>query len=133
MSRGKSQIKGWVLAGAASALLLVFLLSYFLFARSGDPFRRLEKLDVLSYTDSTKSFQGGSYLVEGTIEESLYAKTGQGRLVSVAISSSKGIILVPILIPEVLGGFNLQKGQNLRFKVKGITRGLLQAEKIEKT
>jgi hypothetical protein len=52
--------------------------------------------------------------------------------VSLAVSSSRGVILIPVLVPQNLGSFNLQKGQGLKMKTKGIDRGLLQAEKIEK-
>jgi hypothetical protein len=71
-------------------------------------------------------------LVEGTLEELLDSSSASGRLVSLAVSSSRGVILIPVLVPQNLGSFNLQKGQGLKMKTKGIDRGLLQAEKIEK-
>jgi hypothetical protein len=52
--------------------------------------------------------------------------------VSLAVSSSRGVILIPVFVPQNLAAFNLQKGQILKIKVKGLSRGLLQAEKIEK-
>lgn len=121
---------------AVLGLLLFFvgigMAVYFLVIQSSDAFRNLEKLDAISYAESTKSFQGGVYLVEGTMEEVLDSSSASGRLVSLAVSSSRGVILIPVLVPQNLGSFNLQKGQVLRIKTKGIDRGLLQAEKIEK-
>lgn len=66
------------------------------------------------------------------MEELLDASSAQGSLVSFAVSSSRGVILIPVLIPQNLGSFNLQKGQALKIKVKGVEKGLLKAEKIEK-
>ena len=121
---------------AVLGLLLFFvgigMAVYFLVIQSSDAFRNLEKLDAISYAESAKSFQGGAYLVEGTLEELLDSSSAGGRLVSLAVSSSRGVILIPVLVPQNLGSFNLQKGQGLKMKTKGIDRGLLQAEKIEK-
>jgi len=60
------------------------------------------------------------------------SSSASGRLVFLADSSSMGVILIPVLVPQNLGSFNLQKGQVLKMKTKGIDHGLLQAEKIEK-
>jgi hypothetical protein len=121
---------------AIAAILLFFLgvalAGYFLLFRSNDDFRNLEKLDAVLYAESAKSFEGGVYFVEGTMEELLDASSASGRLVSLAVSSVRGVILIPVLVPQNLGGFNLQKGQVLKIKVKGLSRGLLQSEKIEK-
>ena len=121
---------------AVLGVLLFFvgigLAAYFLVTQSSDAFRNVEKLDAISYAESAKSFQGGVYLVEGTLEELLDSSSASGRLVSLAVSSSRGVILIPVLVPQNLGSFNLQKGQGLKMKTKGIDRGLLQAEKIEK-
>jgi len=121
---------------AVLGVLLFFvgigLAAYFLVTQSSDAFRNVEKLDAISYAESAKSFQGGFYLVEGTLEELLDSSSASGRLVSLAVSSSRGVILIPVLVPQNLGSFTLQKGQGLKMKTKGIDRGLLQAEKIEK-
>jgi len=121
---------------AVLGVLLFFvgigLAVYFLVTQSSDTFWNLEKLDAVSYAESAKSFQGGVYLIEGTLEELLDSSSASGRLVSLAVSSSRGVILIPVLVPQNLGSFNLQKGQGLKMKTKGIDRGLLQAEKIEK-
>lgn len=130
MRRGASQV-------GSSAVLVFFLFIalavYFFLIRPSDSFRNLEKLDAISYAESAKPFQGGVYLVEGNMEELLDSSSAQGRLVSLAVSSSKGVILIPVLVPKNLESFNLQKGQVLKIMARGIDRGLLKAEKIEKS
>jgi hypothetical protein len=132
MARESGVAGSRIFAATAGVFLLLASLSYFLFVRSGDTFQRLEKLDVVTYANSAKAFQGGVYLVEGTMDEVLLAQTGRGKLVSLAISSPLGVILIPILIPENIAEFNLEKGQMLKIKVIGVGKGLLKAEKIEK-
>lgn len=132
MRRAASQVGLPAIAGVSLFFIGAGLAVYFLVIRSSDTFRNLEKLDAVSYAESAKSFQGGIYFVEGTIEELLDTSSANGRLVSLAVSSSRGVILIPVLVPQNLGSFNLQKGQVLRIKTKGIDRGLLQAEKMEK-
>lgn len=132
MRKRTRQIPVISVAISSSVLLAVAVTGYFLFARGDDPFRNLEKLDVVSYSESAKSFQGGIYLVEGTLREELPAPPGKGKLVALDVSSPQGVVPVPVLIPELLQGFNLQKGQVLKMKVKGVERGLLRAEKLEK-
>jgi len=130
--RAASQVRLPAVLGVLLFFVGIGLAAYFLVTQSSDAFRNLEKLDAVSYAESAKSFQGGAYLVEGTLEELLDSSSASGRLVSLAVSSSRGVILIPVLVPQNLGSFNLQKGQGLKMKTKGIDRGLLQAEKIEK-
>lgn len=132
MRRGSSQVRLTTVGAFLASLFLASLALYFYWTRAGDAFGKLEKLDAASYTESAKSFQGGLYFLEGTMEELLDASSAQGSLVSFAVSSSRGVILIPVLIPQNLGSFNLQKGQALKIKVKGVEKGLLKAEKIEK-
>lgn len=132
MRRANTQISKKTLFVGVGVLLFLASLGYYLLGKHNDTFQRLEKLDVTSYSQSAKTFQGGVYFVEGTMDEVLLAKTGQGKLISLAISSPKGVVLIPLLIPDNTTIFNLEKGQNLKIKVKGIERGLLKAEKIEK-
>jgi len=133
MRSGATFINPYMLMLCISIFICMSIGGYFVFVREADAFRQLEKLDVIAYSDSAKTFQGGVYLVQGTMEELLQAKTGLGKLVSLSISTSKGVILIPVLIPESLGGFNLQKGQSLKIKVKSIDHGLLVATKIDKS
>jgi len=130
--RAASQVRLPAVLGVLLFFVGIGLAAYFLVTQSSDAFRNLEKLDAVSYAESAKSFQGGAYLVEGTLEELLDSSSASGRLVSLAVSSSRGVILIPVLVPQNLGSFNLQKGQGLKIKVKGIAQGLLQAETIIK-
>ena len=132
MRRAASKVGLPAIMGISLFFFGIGLAVYFLVIRSSDAFRNLEKLDAVSYAESAKSFQGGVYLIEGTIEELLDSSSVNGRLVSLAVSSSRGVILIPVLVPQNLGSFNLQKGQVLKIKTKGIDRGLLKAEKMEK-
>ena len=133
MRRAASQVGLPAVLGVLLFFVGIGLAVYFLVTQSSDTFWNLEKLDAVSYAESAKSFQGGVYLIEGTLEELLDSSSASGRLVSLAVSSSRGVILIPVLVPQKMGSFNLQKGQLLKIKTKGINRGLLQAEKIEKT
>lgn len=133
MRRVSGRLRPLTIVGIVGIFLVLALATFFLWIRPGNAFGKLEKLDAASYAESSKSFQGGVYFVEGTLEEMLDASSIQGRLVSLAVSSSQGVILIPVLIPPQLGSFNLQKGQLLKMKVKGVNRGLLSAEKIEKS
>lgn len=107
--------------------------TYFFFVRTSDAFQNLERLDVSTYVESAKAFQGGTFYVEGTMDELLRADSTKGRLVSLAVATPRGVVLIPVMVPHGLGSFNLQKGQILKLKVKGIGSGLLQAEMIAKT
>ena len=133
MRRAANQIKPIILAGSVAGFLVLASITYFLFARAGDPYRDLEKLDVISYVSSAKTFQGGTYQVEGNVEEVISITTGKGKMVSMAISSPQGAVLIPVLIPDNLRKFNLEKGQKIRIKAKGIHQGLLLVEAIDKS
>lgn len=133
MRRGSKKVRLSFLLGLLAMFSAISLGVYFLFVRSSDFFRNLEKLDVISYSESAKSFQGGVYFFEGTVEEVLNASSPNGTLVSFAVSSGRGVILIPVLVPKNLTNFNLQKGQVLRIKVKSIEQGLLCAQIILKS
>jgi len=117
---------------ALLAFLGVGIASLFFF-HGRDSFRGVEKLDVVSYSENAKSFQGGNYWVEGEVGEALFTQAGMGNLISLGVSSSRGVVFIPVLVPETLQSFNLQKGQSLKIKVKGMAQGLLRAEKMVKS
>ena len=117
--------------GSASLLAVAFAAFYF-FTRHADDYRNLEKHDINSYADSAITFQGGTYKIEGNLEEVIGISTGKGKLVSLAVTSAQGVILIPVFIPEKWKSFNLEKGQRLQIRVKGVHRGLLEAEEIQK-
>jgi len=97
-----------------------------------DPFRGLEKADLRAYAESAKSFRGGTYVVEGVIDDQIAYQAGKGRLVGVRAESVQGPVFFPLLFPDALGSFNLQKGQGLMVRVRGDGRGLLVVEKVRK-
>ena len=127
---GKVGLGIWILS--SFGVVGIGVASYFFLVGSNDPFRGLEKLDALAYTESPKSFQGGTYLLEGELDEVLRTQTGSGNLLSIGASSSQGVILIPVFFPESLQAFNLQKKQLLKMKVKGGEKGMLRVEKISK-
>ncbi|NBX70002.1 MAG: hypothetical protein EBR01_13710 [Proteobacteria bacterium] len=132
MRRGSTQLTSKAIAGGL-ALFLALGLGLFFLIRPSSSFQNLERLDIESYSETAKPFTGGTYFVEGIMDNILVSSSSKGRLVSVTVSSPKGLILIPILIPQNMGSFNLQKGQALKIKVKAVDNGLLKAEKIEKT
>ena len=97
-----------------------------------DPFRNLERLDLASYAESAKSFQGGTYLLEGAVEEQLGYREGRGKLIGLRCSETRGPVFIPVLVPDSLSSFPLQKGQRLQVKARGDVRGLFVAEVIRK-
>ena len=99
----------------------------------GDPFRGIEKINAESYIESAKSFQGGTYQFEGVVDGDLGFEVNKGRLVSFRVTSSKGPICLPALIPASMNRISPQKGQSYKIKVVGRDYGLLVVEKIEKS
>lgn len=97
-----------------------------------DPFRGLERVDLRAYADSAKSFQGGTYLVEGIVDDQLGSHPGKGRLIGLRAQTSQGAMFIPVLFPASLGSFNLQKGQALIMRAHGDGQGLLLVEKVKK-
>ena len=97
-----------------------------------DPFRNLERPDLPSYVESAKSFQGGTYLLEGSVEEQLGYREGRGKLIGLRCPETRGPVFIPVLVPDSLGSFQLQKGQRLQVKARGDARGLFVAEVIRK-
>ena len=96
-------------------------------------FPRCRKINPESYIESAKSFQGGTYQFEGVVDGDLRFEASKGRLVSFRVSSSKGSICLPALIPASMNRINPQKGQSYKIKVVGRDYGLLVVEKIEKS
>jgi len=133
MRRASGKIESGIWITAMLGFIGISVVTYFFLEGRKDSFRGLEKLDALAYSDSAKSFQGGTYFMEGELDEVLRTEPGLGKLVSIGASSSKGVIPIPVLVPESLQSFNLQRGQLLKIKVRGVEKGLLRAEKITKS
>jgi hypothetical protein len=119
---------GGIIAGVA---VLTLAGAWFLGGFS-DSFRGIDKIDAGSYAESARPFQGGTYQFEGAIDSDLGFDQGKGRLISFRVSSSKGQIFLPALIPNFLKHINPQKGQAYKVKVVGRDDGLLVVEKLEK-
>lgn len=134
MGRGGNRTKNGLSLLISVGLLVLFgMACFFLFARSGESFRNQEKLDVVSYVESAKPFQGGKYWCEGTVMDVFTSSQSKGRLISFSVAGPKNNLLIPILVPATAHGINLQKGQRLRMGLKASERGLLVVEKMEKT
>jgi len=132
MRRAAGKIGPVPIAIGFASLLVLAIGTFYFFIRNVDDYRNLEKLDINSYANSATTFQGGTYKIEGNLEEVIGISTEKGKLVSLAVTSAQGVILIPVFIPEKMKTFNLEKGQRLQIKVKGVHRGLLEAEGIQK-
>jgi len=132
MRRAASKTSGLLLAGVISAFVVLAIGGVWFLGGFGDPFRGIEKIDTESYIESAKSFQGGTYQFEGVVDGDLGFEASKGRLVSFRVSSSKGTICLPALIPASMNRINPQKEQTYRLKVVGQERGLLVVQKMEK-
>jgi hypothetical protein len=133
MRRAASKTSGLFLAGVISAFVVLVIGGAWFLGGFGDPFRGIEKINAESYIESAKSFQGGAYQFEGIVDGDLGFEASKGRLVSFRVSSSKGPICLPALIPASMNRLNPQKGQSYKVKVVGRDYGLLVVEKIEKS
>ena len=133
MRRAASKSSGLLLAGVISAFVVLAISGMWFLGGFGDPFRGVEKINAESYIESAKSFQGGTYQFEGVVDGDLGFEASKGRLVSFRVSSSKGSICLPALIPASMNRINPQKGQSYKIKVVGREYGLLVVEKIEKS
>ena len=133
MRRGSSKTSGLLISGVVSLFAFLAFSGAWLFGGFGDSFRGVEKINAESYIESAKSFQGGTYQFEGVVDGDLGFEASKGRLVSFRVSSSKGPICLPALIPASMNRMNPQKGQSYKLKVVGGDHGLLIVEKIEKS
>ena len=99
---------------------------WFLFAKMADPFRKVAALDVAAYVASGKSLRGNTYRMEGEVMTPL-AWSPTGRLISVGVEGGK---MLPVLLPEALNEFAIEKGQRVRVLVVVEDGGVLRAEKV---
>ena len=133
MRRAASKSSGLLLAGIISAFVALASIGVWFLGGFGDPFRGIENINAESYIESAKSFQGGTYQFEGVVDGDLGFEVNKGRLVSFRVTSSKGPICLPALIPASMNRISPQKGQSYKIKVVGRDYGLLVVEKIEKS
>ena len=98
----------------------------------GGKYRTLERLDPSAYYENANSLKGNTYLIEGTVVNSLGSNPTQGRLFSLAVTSSQRTWVLPIFIPKELMGLNIQKNQRYMAKVKVNDQGVLHVVEISK-
>ena len=132
MRRAASKTNPIILIGVVTGVGVLTLLGAWFLGGFADSFRGIDKIDAGSYAESARPFQGGTYQFEGAIDSDLGFEQGTGRLISFRVSSSKGQIFLPALIPDFLKRMNPQKGQAYKVKVVGRDDGLLVVEKLEK-
>lgn len=101
--------------------------------RGNDPFHGVALLDVRDYMDNGNSLRGNVFQVTGKIQNQLSYNPTEGRLLSVEVESNYGTELVPIVIPLEFDTVNFQRGQTFIFKIGVGERGILTAQKIQKT
>jgi hypothetical protein len=101
--------------------------------RGNDPFNGVSKLDVRDYMDNGNSLRGNVFQVTGKVQNLLSWSSSQGRLYSIEVEGSYGSDLVPILVPEEFNDINFQKGQTFVFKIGVGDRGILTAQKVQKS
>ena len=117
----------WIVAAAALALCAIGG-GFFVFNRSGDPYRTVTPLPIADYLDNSNSLRGNTYKLDATIFQSIEWSATAGRLFSV----EAGADVLPILIPSSLNNINLDRGQRYYFKIHVGDKGVLTAEAVKK-
>jgi hypothetical protein len=136
MSRRKKS-KGIPVWFLIPAFLIALVAVYLALHQGGEgaSLRTVEELNPDLYLENANSLRGNTYKMDVEIESALGNSPKQGRLFSVRlISSSKNgnPVILPVLIPPVLGGMTIQKGQKYLMKVKVVESGLLEVESATK-
>ena len=101
---------------------------FFVFNRSGDPYRAMTPLPVADYLENSNSLRGNTYKLDATISQSIEWSPTAGRLFSVDV----GPDVLPILIPASLNHVNLDRGQRYYFKIQVGDKGVLTAQDVKK-
>ena len=101
---------------------------FFVFSRSGDPYRTMTPLPVSSYLENSNSLRGNTYKLDATISQSIEWSPTGGRLFSVDV----GADVLPVLIPATLNHINLDRGQRYYFKIQVGDKGILTAQDVTK-
>ena len=136
MSRRKKSrsLPSWILP---ILIAMVAFGGYWIFSQGGKQgsLRTVEELDPALYYNNANSLRGNTYRIDAEIDSSLGNSAGKGRLFSVTLkNASKGgaPVILPILVPPVLGSLTIQKGQHYLMKVKVGDNGLLTVEEASK-
>ena len=101
---------------------------FFVFNRSGDPYRAMTPLPVADYLENSNSLRGNTYKLNATILQSIEWSATAGRLFSVDV----GPDVLPILVPASLNHINLDRGQRYYFKIQVGDKGVLTAQDVKK-
>jgi hypothetical protein len=118
-------------------LLIVGVVGYWSLRQGGGEasLRTTEELDPALYYDNANSLRGNTYKIDAEIDSSLGNSPSQGRLFSVVLKQAgKGgaSVVLPVLVPPLLGSLTIQKGQHYLMKVKVVEDGLLKVEEARK-
>ena len=118
-------------------LLIVGAIGYWSLRQGGGEasLRTTEELDPALYYDNANSLRGNTYKIDAEIDSSLGNSPSKGRLFSVVLKKAgKGgaPVVLPVLVPPVLGSLTIQKGQHYLMKVKVVEDGLLKVEEASK-
>ena len=117
----------WFVAALLLALCAIAG-GFFVFNRSGDPYRAMTPLPVADYLENSNSLRGNTYKLDATISQSIEWSPTAGRLFSVDV----GPDVLPILIPASLNHVNLDRGQRYYFKIQVGDKGVLTAQDVKK-
>lgn len=116
----------WLIAAAA---LVIAAIGGGLFIRSqSDPFRTVSSLPVKEYLQHSNSLRGNTYKLTGTVEKAIDWSESTGRLFAV----ESGGEMLAILVPPKFKEMNIERGQNLIFKLEVADKGLLVVQEVRK-
>jgi len=118
----------WMLV-VAGLVIAALGAGYFLFGRSGDPYRTFSPLPVQDYLQNSNSLRGNIYKLDATVSQSLQWSPTAGRLFSVEANGE----ILPILVPPQFNNVNIERGQRFFFKVEVGDRGILRAQDVKKS
>jgi hypothetical protein len=97
--------------------------------------RSVEELDPDLYYQDANSLRGNTYKIDASIDSALGNSPTKGRLFSVDLNKAAqggAPVILPVLVPPILGNLTIQKGQHYLMKVKVVDNGLLQVEDARK-
>jgi len=96
---------------------------------SGNPF------SAAQYRENYIGMRGNKYVVTGSITRQLSFGSDSSRLFSMDVKDSGDsvVVPVPVLIPAMFSGANIQVGQEFQMTVLVDKDGVLKAEEIRKS
>lgn len=112
--------------------MLLGLLGTWSYRSLGGAHRTVEDLDPAAYYENANSLRGNTYLIEGTIWNSLGWNPTKGRLFSLIIQQQNRDWTLPIFVPHDLQTLNIQKNQKYVVKAKVNDQGILSVLEMTK-